>query len=294
MIHATNTALCERPEAFDGVGVAIPAHVNLLGVVNPFVLVSRFAEKVINAIRVRVDRRRWHHTFENMRSEGVSLDVINRHGNDFTATLHHSEHRRVMRVFAGASYCASLTSASLSANVALVHFDRSVGIEGFKIFGHEFMPDFVSDSPRGLVGHAKLALQLLRGNPATSACHEVHRVEPKVKRSRRLVKDRSGCRSDVFAARDTSPSLSLLLVFVTLKLALVAALGAMRVCSIFRVAIAPKEIQTGVASGNSRMNSISEYLDSEDFARFGCFRFTGGIVRACYTNSLIQSRDTYH
>src|SRR5437764_550246 len=39
-------------------------------------------------------------------------------------------------------------------------------------------------------GCGQLALQLLGGNPATSACHQVHRVEPQVQRRGRLVKDR--------------------------------------------------------------------------------------------------------
>lgn len=61
MIHATYAALSERPKTFNGIRVAIPTRVNLFGVIDPRVLVSRFAQKVIRRPFVRVDRSRWQH-----------------------------------------------------------------------------------------------------------------------------------------------------------------------------------------------------------------------------------------
>ena len=54
---------------------------------------------------------------------------------------------------------------------------------------------------RGLVVDADLALQLLGGDPASSARHQVDRVEPQLERRRRLVEDRPGGRVDVVPAR---------------------------------------------------------------------------------------------
>jgi hypothetical protein len=51
------------------------------------------------------------------------------------------------------------------------------------------------------------------------------------------------------------------------------------------------------SSGNSFINSMSEYWDSEDLALLGRFLFTGGIslspLRRYYHKLLIQSRDNY-
>src|SRR5687768_17318554 len=63
---------------------------------------------------------------------------------------------------------------------------RFVGLnltrQTISVLRHEFTPDEMAHAPRRLVRHAQLALDLLRGDSATSACHQIHRVEPKLKR----------------------------------------------------------------------------------------------------------------
>src|SRR5688572_14019897 len=137
MIHATYTALCERPKTFNGIGVAISADVNLFLVVNACVVVSRFAQEVIDSILVRVDRGRWHNSLDNMRHDRSALRVLNRHGNDFSTTLNHSENGLIVGVASGPSFFASLASASASTYVGFVHFDWRRPVKGFYIFGHE-------------------------------------------------------------------------------------------------------------------------------------------------------------
>src|SRR5437870_2378531 len=145
MIHATDTALYQRPKAFNGVRVAIPAYVNLFGMVDPFMMVSRFAEKVVNLIGVRVDRRLRHDALDNVRSNRSAFHVLNSHSNDLSAALHHSENRLIVRVTARSSYFASLSSASTSADIRFVHFDRCRTVKGFYVFGHEFVPNLICD-----------------------------------------------------------------------------------------------------------------------------------------------------
>src|SRR5208337_210210 len=55
-------------------------------------------------------------------------------------------------------------------------------------------------APRGLVGHASLALNLLRRDAAASSGHEIDRVEPSRKRRGRLVEDRVSGRMNMIAA----------------------------------------------------------------------------------------------
>src|SRR5437588_4695537 len=249
MIHATDTALNERPKAFNGVGVNISAHVNLFRVRDSFMVVSGLAEKVIRSILVRVDRGRWHDTFDDMRHDRGALSILNGYGNDFSATLHHSENGLIVSVASGTPCYASLASASASANVGFIHFDRRRTVKGFYVVSHEIVANLLRDAVRGLIGHAKLALQLFRGYSATSACHQVHRVEPKVKRRGRLMKDGSSGRGKVLSTSLTRPSLTLLRVLVTLELALRFALRTLRVNTIIRVPITPEKVKTGVIVG---------------------------------------------
>src|SRR5207248_5477013 len=73
-----------------------------------------------------------------------------------------------------------------------------------------------------------------------------HGIEPKVQRRRGLVKDSSRSRSQMLSASLTRPSLTLLRVLVTLKLAFRFALRTLRVNSVFRVTLAPQIIEASV------------------------------------------------
>jgi hypothetical protein len=151
-----------------------------------------------------------------------------------------------VRVRSRSAFYASLASASASTNVGFVHFDRLWPVKRFYIIGHEVVTDFLRDSVRGLVRHTKLALKLLRGYSATSACHQVHRIEPKVQGRRGLVKDGSRSRGQMLSASLTRPSLTLLRVLVAFEFALRFALRTMRVDTVIRVPITPQKLKTGV------------------------------------------------
>src|SRR5205085_9492862 len=107
---------------------------------------------------------------------------------------------------------------------------------------HEVFADLVEHAKRGLVVHAKLALQLLRGDAAARTRDEIDRVEPQVQRGRGLVEDRPGCRMDVVAARGTRPRLAALLRLVPLERTYLLALRALRVLVVFGVTGAPEVV----------------------------------------------------
>src|ERR1051325_9770909 len=92
MIHATDAALYERPETFDGVGVNVSAYVDALGVLNPFVLVSRLIQDVVNSQLVCVDGILWQHTFNHVRHDASAGCVFYRNRDYFSAALNNSEH----------------------------------------------------------------------------------------------------------------------------------------------------------------------------------------------------------
>src|SRR5207244_4337503 len=104
---------------------------------------------------------------------------------------------------------------------------------------HQFRTDQVKHAPSGFVGHAKLTLQLFRGNPATSACDEVYRVEPQMQGRGRFVEDRSSRRMQVIAASGARPRLAGLFCFVPFEHAFLIALWTLGGLSVRRVTIAP-------------------------------------------------------
>src|SRR5258708_21146484 len=126
MIHATYAALNERPEPFDGVGVNIAAHVNLLRVTNALMLIARFAKHVVNGQFVGVNRGGWQHALDNVRHDVRPRSILDCDSHNFSATLNHPEHWNVVRVGAGSACNASLTATALSTAVRFVHFARRV------------------------------------------------------------------------------------------------------------------------------------------------------------------------
>ena len=66
------------------------------------------------------------------------------------------------------------------------------------------------------------------------------------------------------------------------------ALRALRVLAILGATLPPKPTQARGIVRKPRMNSISEYDVSDDAARFGLFRLTGGIVGYAETSRSIK------
>lgn len=99
---------------------------------------------------------------------------------------------------------AALTGA-LAANVSLVNFNMA-GKQGFDFALVHLFADFVADPPSGLVGDAQLALELLGGNAVTRGYKEVDRIEPRLQRRPRVLKDGAGGWIDVVATGRAGPS----------------------------------------------------------------------------------------
>lgn len=56
VVRTPYAALNERPEAFDGIGMNVSAHVDTLAVVNPAVLEAMLRQRPVGVQLVRVDR----------------------------------------------------------------------------------------------------------------------------------------------------------------------------------------------------------------------------------------------
>ena len=92
-----------------------------------------------------------------------------------------------------------------------------------------------------------------------------------MERRGRLVKDRASGRRKVLSASLTRPSLTLLRVLVTLKLALSFALRTMRGLAIVRVAIAPQELKASTIVRELFHKLHKRILGVRRFGPFGLF-----------------------
>ncbi len=114
---------------------------------------------------------------------------------------------------------------------------------------HQFVANLVEHPPCRFVVDAKLALQLLRGDSASCASHEVQRVEPQLQGRRRPFVDRSLHRVDAVAAGSTEPARSFLRRVVTLEHPLRVTAGTVGMLSVRREALAPQPSEAGLVVG---------------------------------------------
>src|SRR3972149_1984381 len=247
VVDAAYPVLGERPEPFNCLGVHIPTHVDLRLMHDPLVLVALPLQLVVQSSFVCEHDGGWH----NVRDEGVDVRQLRRCNDrtNPTTTLYSAQHsgflRRVSQRPSASLSAAGLVQRLLTrlisrapTNVGFVNLNFAR--QGGHFLIHQLAPDKESHSPRCLVGDAQLAFDLLSGDAATSAGHQVHRVEPQVQRRRGLVEDRSGSRVQVRAASRARPRLALLRRLVSLERTLRLAFRTVGVLTVFRVAVAPQ------------------------------------------------------
>src|SRR5262245_21845078 len=129
--------------------------INLLGMMNPAVIVTERVKATIGRMFISVDNRARQHAFLNERLQSLGKHVGNYLGNYVAPTLHRSSHDGLML----ACSTAFLSAASVATNVGFVNLNTPTQRlpllceHGANLFEH---------APSGLVGDAKLSLKLLR------------------------------------------------------------------------------------------------------------------------------------
>ena len=103
-------------------------------------------------------------------------------------TFQHSKHDRLVW-----SDTPAFAASSASTDIGFISFDIAVQRQLTVHIGH-VLTNFVCHAPRRLIGHAQLALQLLRRHAMTRSREQVHRVEPFVERRPRPLHERANGR----------------------------------------------------------------------------------------------------
>ncbi len=171
--------------------MSIAQDVNLFSVRHGIVLVFHSGKGLVDVELVGVNLRTLFDVISNNWHDGIAVHVAYLTGFEFPIALNHSEDRRLTIRAAATRAMPSTTK------VRLVYFDFAS--ERVKVLGQN-VADFLTHTPRGLIGNASLALDLLGRNSAASLHHEVDHIEPERKRSGGLVKNRIGSRGELITA----------------------------------------------------------------------------------------------
>src|SRR5262245_40734855 len=98
--HTIKTALHQRPEALNRVGVDIPAYVDTLSMIDATVAISQSAKRLVGREVIGIDGRARQDSFLHDRQERGALCVLNRHHGNTATALHHPEHGLLVRALA--------------------------------------------------------------------------------------------------------------------------------------------------------------------------------------------------
>ena len=181
------------PETFKAVRVMNAINPLLSRMRDNPMFVTSHGERPVRMPFVAADRRAGADFLKNDCLKGCATDVGDNTGYHVATTLQHSENDSLT--------CRSPTmlTGSLAADVDLIDLNMPGKIVITVNVGH-VLADFVTDAPRRLVGHPKLALQFFRGYAVPGRGEQVHRVEPLLQRRPRVLERRPSHRMDVMAA----------------------------------------------------------------------------------------------
>src|SRR5438132_6875353 len=240
VIECIDATINERPKALNRNRLNVPPEVHLLRMPNAIVEVPLLVERVIDLVFVGVDCGRGKYPRRDVRHDGCSCNVRHGYGHDAPFALDHTEHRSLIDPTPN-------DATTITADVRFVRLNRA----RHRVVGllHQFLANQVCHAPCRFVCATDLTFDLLSGDTASCAGHQIHRVEPQVQRCGRLVKDGVGGRVKVVAACRTRPRLALLRCLVPLERAVGVTHWAMGVFAIRRVPLAPKRLKAGIVVG---------------------------------------------
>lgn len=174
-MRTTDRILNPRPEAFHAVRVVDAVYPFFLAMVAYAVRISVLVKPLVCGPFVGTQRSVARDVIKNMGRQCLAGCIRDNTGNNFTATLDHTEHRSL------AFHATSSTLPSFaSANVSLVNFNMA-GKPAIAIRFAHVLADLVAHAPRALVGHTKLALQFFRRNTVARRGEQVKCVKPFLK-----------------------------------------------------------------------------------------------------------------
>ena len=182
-------------------GIEFPPSVNQPGVVIDPIIALKFLNTgkhgatnliggmaVIGGKLIGSNRGPFAYVVLNQRLKGLLLSVRNHLCHNRPVALQHPENDRL--VLNRAAF--ELRTLAASADVRLVNLNVTKE-RPFTVNVRHVLPDQIGHAPSGLVGHAKLPLQLLSGNTVAGSGEKVDGVKPQLQRRAAILEWRA-CR----------------------------------------------------------------------------------------------------
>lgn len=173
-----------RPETLNRVGVNVALDVLTLPVLNSFVKVPDRPDLVVTVGFIGRDDRVWGNHSLNQGHQRDHLDVLYRAGFDLSFPLDSTKHRSL------SSGTTPTLSPANPSDVGFVQFDNLLAVQRIGRLSHKH-PNLLIDSPRTLVGNAKVTFEFLGGDTVLALTNQKNGMKPHSKRSRTFVKNRS-------------------------------------------------------------------------------------------------------
>lgn len=188
VINTTQSVLNQTPKAFNGVGVNVAHDIDLLAVIDAPMCVPALRD-IRNAFIAKMFVSENNALGKNMLFNHGQKDWASRSfackGSDFAFALDHAnDHCFVLPVVPSAD-------ATGAAKIRLIDFHARaiLATNRIRFVIRKHRTNLFKHAPCGLVSHARLALNLFRGNAAASRSHEVDRIEPRREWGWRFVKN---------------------------------------------------------------------------------------------------------
>lgn len=195
MIHASNTAFQQSPNAFYRVRMSQSTAILALRVVDGLVGKEQAANAAVSPVFVRAERRANGNIIVNGLLNGRQIGRSDRHRFSSTATLTHSENRLFTdRTATEHQPLISVFRGLLAADIRLVNFDNA--LQFVDVRAARFAEP-LKHKPRRFLRNAYLFAQLERRDAFSGGNEQIHRVNPFVKRNVRPLKDRASPHGEV-------------------------------------------------------------------------------------------------
>lgn len=245
---AINPAFQLRPKALNAVhGRASGRDILFATVVDRLVPVAvNCAQSAISNQFVSMDLAIGLNMLGDDRHQRSAASIGNHTSDNLAAALHHAENN-------GLAF-AALPTIHNAANKRLINFDRAERTTKRTVsinFRH-ILADFVAHAPSRFVGHAKLALDFLRGHAVARGAEKKHHIEPVAQTSARPVKRSVGSRIDLRAAiltRIAAPSLHAVEVGIAATLLAIVTVAVARTHKVIEAAFLGREAVLKLAKG---------------------------------------------
>jgi len=165
-------------------------------VIDAAMLISRIIKSIVRSVFIGEHNRLGQYVFLRNAVQSFFGRIVGSDCDHAALALDNADNALLARI-AGRWASTLRTALALGSEIAFIHLNRRA-LQLHVGFGQQ-LTNLAKDAPCGFVSHSGFALNLLRGNAATSRTHLVHRIKPDVQRSGGLLKDCARKRVEVMA-----------------------------------------------------------------------------------------------